>query len=578
MAEVIGHLFGETPDRVGRDEAVNGRDEAVGLNPGQGVFAGLFLALANHLQGVADGDVAVHLLNITGEIGVGLYKLGMGPGQIREALAGPGFQGRHIPGRSGPALRIPAEPLELLLFAGQLDGRITVVLGVVVVVHPLNLPIGEGGINHLGIYLVHRGQRPLLLQEKERRGPAQSVETRKGGGGIEVSHHLRTANLVITVRVFLNGDKGIGQQVRPLQLLVLNHHINAVGGILAVAFIVKDRVLVHAHQGIQVRVTEGIAGKLEVPAEKAYTPGAPEEIHLGGVTGNAQAVGGRAQRVGRCGRAQRVGRSGRLRLGLQGLRLRLIFRLLRPLPLEIRVVLDGFFGRFCRSLGRFPTVFHHRVSGNIAEAFLRILDPGLRDVAAADSAGQQQIGPHIYRVAPVILFRDGHHRRLTGHANLGKGVGVLHAPGQGIGVARGVHQFHLAQHLHIVEGPLVEKGIGPGLLVPGEQVHIAAEEKEFLPALVPAVVGRQHLVVLPHVGAEAEISRGKVAAVLQAGGLHKSGVHVHVHLVVEDKKMGLGVVCAVQALDNLPVFVPHGRSILENRHGVLGVVVQETGA
>ena len=42
--------------------------------------------------------------------------------------------------------------------------------------------------------------------------------------------------------------------------------------------------------------------------------------------------------------------------------------------------------------------------------------------------------------------------------------------------------------------------------------------------------------------------------------------------------MGLGIVGSEQALYNLAVFVPHGAAILENGHGILGVVVQVAGS
>ena len=105
-------------------------------------------------------------------------------------------------------------------------------------------------------------------------------------------------------------------------------------------------------------------------------------------------------------------------------------------------------------------------------------------------------------------------------------------------------------------------------------MHVAAEEEELPAAVVPAVVGAEHFIVLPHVGGKAEVGGGKVAAVLQAGGFHKGGVQVHVHLVVEHEQVGFGVIGAVQALDDLSVFVPHGAAVLEDGHGVLCVVVQ----
>ena len=109
-------------------------------------------------------------------------------------------------------------------------------------------------------------------------------------------------------------------------------------------------------------------------------------------------------------------------------------------------------------------------------------------------------------------------------------------------------------------------------------MHVAAEEEEFPAAVVPAVVGAQHLIVLPHICGEAEVGGGKVAAVLQARGFHKGGIQVHVHLVVEHEQVGLGVVGAVDALDDLPVLVAHGAAVLEDGDGILGVVVQVAGA
>ena len=109
-------------------------------------------------------------------------------------------------------------------------------------------------------------------------------------------------------------------------------------------------------------------------------------------------------------------------------------------------------------------------------------------------------------------------------------------------------------------------------------MDIPPEEEELPAAVVPAVVGRQHIVVLPHVGGIAEIGGIQVGAVLQAGSLDERGIGIHVHRVVEDEEIGLGVVGTVIALDDLAVLVAHGTAVLEHGHGVLGIVVQVAGA
>ena len=109
-------------------------------------------------------------------------------------------------------------------------------------------------------------------------------------------------------------------------------------------------------------------------------------------------------------------------------------------------------------------------------------------------------------------------------------------------------------------------------------MDLSAEEEQLAVAVVPAVIGTEHFVVLPHVRSKAKIGGGKVAPVFQAGCFHKGGVQVHVHLVVEHKEAGLGVVRAVLALNYLAVLVTHGRSALEYGHGVLGVVIKVSRA
>ena len=193
---------------------------------------------------------------------------------------------------------------------------------------------------------------------------------------------------------------------------------------------------------------------------------------------------------------------------------------------------------------------------------------------ALNAPVNDRIAPEPDGVALLVLFGNAHDGGRTGHFHAGQGVRVFQAAGQGEDIPGRVHQLHLPQHFHVVQGTAVVERIGPGFLVLGQQVHVPPEEEQLLVPVVPAVIGGEHVVVLPHVGPVAEIGRIQVAAVFQAGGFHEGRVHVHVHLVVEHEQAGLGIIGTVQALDDLPVLVPHGRSVLENGDGILGVVVQ----
>ena len=306
----------------------------------------------------------------------------MRPGNVGQALAGTRFQAGNILRRLGPSLRLPAESLEGFVVFRQLDGGITVVLGVVVIMDALDIAVLEGGVNHLGLHLVHRGQGIVFFQIKERCGASKGIKAGKGRCGIEVRHYLGSANLVESLGGFFNGDEGIGQQMGPLHLAVFDDHVDAVGSILPIPFVEENRVLVQAHQGIQVCVGEGVSGHLHVPAEEAHALGAPDEIHLGGI---------RRRRCGVQGRPHSLGRS-LLGLLLFGRRLfpgRFFLLLLPglacgiPLPQLAGIFLGNFLrivllrlGRFLgRFFGRLLAVFHHRVSGNVLEALRGILHP-----------------------------------------------------------------------------------------------------------------------------------------------------------------------------------------------------------
>ena len=518
---------------------------------------------------------------MAGEVILRLHKDGMRTGQVGHALTFTGHQGGHVQRGGRPALRVPAEALEGLVVFRELHGGITVVLGVVVVIDALHLPIGESGVNHLGFHFVHCGQGTVLLQVEEGGCTAQGIEAREDIGGVKVGHHLRSPDLVEGAGGLLHGDEGVGQQVGTLHAFLPDNHVHAVGGILAVAFVVENGVLVQAGQGVQVCVIEGIGGHLHVVAEHAHVAGPPDEIDLGGIRRRRKGVHGRRHF---------------LRLLLR-LFFRLRFRLHRLagllpgpfLPLladgaggfrrgQLGVVPGGFGSSLGCRLGGLLAVFHHRISGDVFQAGPGIGHPGVGDITAADGAGKEDIGPYVHGVPVFFLLRDGHDGGVAGHPDLGKGVRIFHLSGQAEDIAGGVHDFHVPQHDHVLGNAGIVEGVAPDFLVFREGMHLAAEEEQLAGAVVPAVVGAQHLLVLPHVRAVAKIGGGKVAAVFQAGSLDEGGVQVHVHLVVEHEEVGLGVIGSVEAFDNLAVLVPHGAAAGENGHGVLGVVVQVTGA
>ena len=470
---------------------------------------------------------------------------------------------------------------------------------------PLEVPVLELGIEHLRLHPVDRRKGVVLLQEEECHRAAQRIEALQRLVLVEIGDDLGPLDLVEEEGVLLGRDEGVGHEVGLLDLLVLDDHINAVRRILPrTLLVIDDGIPVDADQGIEVRISQGIAGQLDVVAVEADIVHGPQErhpgrIHLGRIGRGAlhlqriraggQAVGQRrpGEAVSRLLRqaaptpsARHFGRlCWRLLLLLHRLGRRLLlFGVGSILRRGVRIVLLRLLLPLPGLLGRLPAIFRHRIDAQVGEPLVGILEPGGVDIAHGDGAVQEGIGAEIERVAPVPLLADGHDGRVPGHVDLRQRVGVLEPAGQAIDVLGGVHHLHLAQHLEVPGIPLVIQGIGPGLVVLGQEVDVAVEEDQLLVAVIPAVVGGKHVVVLPGVGGIAEIGRVDVGVVFEAGGLDEEGVREHVHVVHELEGLGLGIIGTEAALDDLAVLVPHRGAVLEDGDAVLRIVVEVVGA
>ena len=220
------------------------------------------------------------------EVDVRLLELGMRTGEVRGALARTRLQGRDVVPPARLSFRIPAEALHVALVLGQLDHRIGVVLGVVEIIDLVQVASLEGGVQHLGFHLVHGGECVVLRQEEQRRRASQGVKAPERAGGVEVSHHFGALDLVVAQGVFLRRDESVGHEPRAVGLAVLDDDIDAVGGVLPVAVAEHKRVPVQPDQGIQVIVSQGIAGHLHVFAEQFHPTVGPQEGKLRRVHGS----------------------------------------------------------------------------------------------------------------------------------------------------------------------------------------------------------------------------------------------------------------------------------------------------
>ena len=132
----------------------------------------------------------------------------------------------------------------------------------------------------------------------------------------------------------------------------------------------------------------------------------------------------------------------------------------------------------------------------------------------------------------------------------------------------------MSQQFNVVGQPVEEQRIGPTFLGLVHHMDPLVEEEDLAQAVIPAAIGREHVVLLPGEGFVPERSHVVPGIIDQFGGFHEHRIREHVHPFGKGKQLGFGIVGSGLAFDNLPVLVPHGSAVAENCHGVTGVIIQ----
>ena len=154
----------------------------------------------------------------------------------------------------------------------------------------------------------------------------------------------------------------------------------------------------------------------------------------------------------------------------------------------------------------------------------------------------------------------------------------MHVTCDGRYVAGGVEKLDIAEHLGIIESPVVDQGIGPSLLVPCQEMHVPGEIEKLRLLVIGAGVGGQHILSPPGMRACTKYGHRSLCVEVQVVRLDKHRVGVHVDIPVETESLRLGVITAHVTLDDLAVLVPERTAVTEHGHTVTGVVVQIHGA
>ena len=178
---------------------------------------------------------------------------------------------------------MPVEAFENPVACFELGKRESVVLRGFEIGHQVYVAVLEFGGKEFRLALVHGREGAVLLEIEDGIYPAHRIETPQAAFPVEKCEHLSAADLVITFGGLLHGHESIRHQIRPVQAVLTEGYVYAVGGILPVSFIPYYRVDVQTDQRVQFIEFQCVATHLHILSEQTDPASSPNETYLGAV-------------------------------------------------------------------------------------------------------------------------------------------------------------------------------------------------------------------------------------------------------------------------------------------------------
>ena len=204
------------------------------------------------------------------------------------------------------------------------------------------------------------------------------------------------------------------------------------------------------------------------------------------------------------------------------------------------------------------TEFSDRVSLQRLQTLFRIGHRCRSNIAFAKGVVNKLIRTQIHCINGTVRFfilRDDGRLACKGH--LGDGIDVLESSRQAEHIAGSIRNLCISKHFHIGGKSIEKETVTPSFLILRHHMDIVRKEEKFFRTVVPATVGRKHIVFLPRIGSEPECSKIPVRFIHQLPGLDKNGVGEHIDIILEGELLDLRIICSVAALDDLSILVAH---------------------
>ena len=102
-----------------------------------------------------------------------------------------------------------------------------------------------------------------------------------------------------------------------------------------------------------------------------------------------------------------------------------------------------------------------------------------------------------------------------------------------------VRYLGIAEHINVGRVTVEEQRVAPALLILGHEMDIGLKEEDLICAVIPSLVCREHVVILPHISRKSECRKVPVGLIHQRTGLDEDRISEHVHIGLKSKDLDL---------------------------------------
>ena len=179
--------------------------------------------------------------------------------------------------------------------------------------------------------------------------------------------------------------------------------------------------------------------------------------------------------------------------------------------------------------------------------------------------------------ATILLLKHNNHRVLI---NLRPAwlIPEIEFTTQNYRLVDSIHHLNPSLHSGIFLIPVIKQCLRPPLILIGNNVNTPVKKESLIISVIPSTTGSNRILVIPSVGLSIKFNNIFLRKILQTVGHKEKGIGKHLHTLLKDKQITLGIIVADLTFNQRAIFIHHRPSPLKMGDTILCIIIQEPGS